>query len=67
MVGPEFSPAPAKLVSQIVAGKFVELHELLPANIFMTEPEPQPLFNGRLGLTSSLKKPRDALKTFLRG
>ena len=27
MVGPGFSPVPAKLVSQIVAGKFVELHE----------------------------------------
>ena len=29
VVGPGFSPVPAKLVSQIVAGKFVELHELL--------------------------------------
>ena len=36
VVGPGFSPVPAKLVSQIVAGKFVELHELLPANIVMT-------------------------------
>ena len=58
VVGPGFSPVPAKLVSQIVAGKFVELHELLPANITMTEPEPQLLFDGRLVLTSSPKKPK---------
>ena len=58
VVGPGFSPVPAKLVSQIVAGKFVELHELLPANIVMTEPEPQLLFDGRLLLTSSPKKPK---------
>ena len=58
VVGPGFSPVPAKLVSQIMAGKFVELHELLPANIIMTEPEPQLLFDGRLVLTSSPKKPK---------
>jgi len=58
VVGPGFSPVPAKLVSQIVAGKFVELHELLPANIVMTEPEPQLLFDGCLVLTSSPKKPK---------
>ena len=58
VVGPGFSPVPAKLVSQIVAGKFVELHELLPANIIMTEPEPQLLFDGRLVLTSSPKTPK---------
>lgn len=28
-VGPGFSPVPAKLVSQIVAGEFVEMNELL--------------------------------------
>ena len=48
VVGPGFSPLPAKLVSRIVAGKFVELHELLPSNIELTEPEPQVLFDGRL-------------------
>jgi len=58
VVGPGFSPVPAKLVSQFVAGKFVELHELLPANIVMTEPEPQLLFDCRLVLTSSPKKPK---------
>ena len=35
VVGPGFSPVPAKLVSQIVAGKFVKLHELLPLNSFL--------------------------------
>ena len=35
VVGPGFSPVPAKLVNQIAAGKFVELHALLPLNIFL--------------------------------
>ena len=58
MVGPRFSPVLAKLVSQIVAGKFVELHELLPSNIVLTEPDTQLLFDGRLALTSPPKKPK---------
>ena len=68
VVGPGFSPVPAKLVSQIVAGKFVELHELLPSNIVLTEPEPQVLFDGRLVLTSPPKKPKrriDDISTWL--
>ena len=47
MVCPGFSPIPAKLVSQIVPGKFVELNELLSSNIALNEPEPQLLFDGR--------------------
>ena len=62
VVGPRFSPVPAKLVSQIVAGKFVELHELLPSNIVLTEPELQLPFNGRLVLTSLLKKPTGCIE-----
>ena len=58
VVGPGFSPIPAKLVSQIVAGKFVELNELLSSNIVLTEPAPQLLFDGRLVLTSAPKKAR---------
>ena len=58
VVGPGFSPIPAKLVSQIVAGKFVELNELLSVNIVSTECEPQLLFDGRLVLTSTPKKPK---------
>ena len=57
-MGPGFSPVPAKLVSQIVAGKFVELHKLLPSNIVLTEPDPQLLFNGHLVLTLPPKKPK---------
>ena len=57
VVGPGFSPIPAKLVSQIVAGKFVELNKLLSVNIVSTESEPQLLLNGRLVLTSP-KKPK---------
>ena len=46
MVGPGVSPVPVKLVSQIVAGKYVDLCELLPANLQVKEPEPQlQLFN----------------------
>ena len=58
VVGPGFSPVPAKLVSQIVAGKFVELHDLLSANLVLHEPEPQLLLDGRLVLTSTPKKPK---------
>ena len=58
VVGPGFSPVLAKLLSHIVAGKFVELHELLPSNIVPSEPEPQLLFDGRLVLTSPPKKPK---------
>lgn len=58
VVGPGFSPIPAKLVSQIVSGKFVEFDELLSTNIVLTEPEPQLLFDGRLVLTSGPKKPK---------
>ena len=52
------STIPAKLVSQIVAGKFVELNELLSVNVVSTESEPQLLFDGRLVLTSPPKKPK---------
>ncbi|KAK2568605.1 hypothetical protein P5673_006544 [Acropora cervicornis] len=68
VVGPGFSPVPAKLVSQIVAGKFVELHELLPSNIVSSEPEPQLLFDRRPVLTSPSKKPKrriDDIATWL--
>ena len=38
---PGVSPVLAKLVSQIVAGKYVDLCDLLPANLHVKEPEPQ--------------------------
>ena len=58
VVGPGFSPVPAKLVGQIVAGKFIDLSELLSSNIASAEPEPQLYFEGRLVLTSTPKKPK---------
>ena len=57
LVGPGFSSILAKVVSQVVAGKFVELNDLLLSNIEQTEPEPQLLFDGRLVLTSTPKNP----------
>lgn len=56
VVGLGFSPVPTKLVSHIVAGKLVDLHEQLFAKLLLNEPEPQLLFDGRLVLTSTPKK-----------
>ena len=58
VIGPGFSPVPIKLVSQIVAGKYIDLSELLPANLQLKEPEPQLMLDGRLVLTSQPRKPR---------
>ena len=62
VVGPGYSPIPAKLVGQIVAGKFVELSDLLSSNIVLSEPEPQLLFDGRLVFTSTPKKAKRHIK-----
>ena len=48
VVGPGYSPVPYKVVAQIVAGKFVNLEDLLPENISVQKPEPQVLLDGRL-------------------
>jgi len=58
VVGPGFSPVPAKLVAQIVAGKYIDLSDLLAANLVQKEPEPQLLLDGHLVLTSQPKKQR---------
>ena len=58
VVGPGFSPVPAKLVNQIVAGKYIDLSELLAANLDRTEQEPQLLLDGRLVLTAPPKRQR---------
>ena len=58
VVGPGFSAVPAKLVAQIVAGKYIDLSDLLAANLVQKEPEPQLLLDGRLVLTSQPKKQR---------
>lgn len=56
VVGPGFSPIPYKVVSKMVAGKFVNLEELLPENILSQEHEPQILLDGRLVFAPSVKK-----------
>ena len=48
VVGPGYSPIPYKVVTQIVAGKFVNLEDLLPENISVQEPEPPVMLDGRL-------------------
>ena len=58
VVGPGFSPVPAKLVAQIVAGKYIDLSELLAVNLVQKDPEPQLLLDRRLVLTSQPKKQR---------
>lgn len=44
IVGPRFSPVPAKLVAQIVVGKYIDLRDMLAVNLVQREPEPQLLF-----------------------
>ena len=46
VVGPGFSSVPIKLVLQILAGKYINLSELLLANLQLKEPEPQLLLDG---------------------
>ena len=58
VVGPGFSPVPAKTVNQIVSGRFVDLSDLLSVNIVHTEPESQVLLDGRLVFTPSTKRNR---------
>ena len=56
VVGPGFSPIPAKIVTQIVSGKFVGLDKLLSTKIVLMESKAQVLFDGHLVLTSGPKK-----------
>jgi len=62
VVRPGFSPVPAKLVVQIVAGKFIDLNELLSATLQLKQPEPQLLLDGHLVLTTQPKKPCHRIK-----
>ena len=45
-------------MTQIVGGKYADLSDLLTPNLQQREPEPQLMFNGRLVLTSQLKRQR---------
>ena len=58
VVGPGFSPIPAKTVNQIVAGKYIDLSDLLSVNIVQREPESQVFLDGRLVVQPSPKKQR---------
>lgn len=53
-----FSPVPANLVAQIVAGMHVELSNLLSVNLVQKEPELQLLLGGCLMFTSQPSKQR---------
>ena len=57
-MSPGVSPVPAKVVSQIVSGKFVDLGDLLQANIAQSESEPQLFFCGHMILTRNPKRSR---------
>ena len=56
VVGPGFLPVPAKLVAQIVVGKYVDLNQLLAINLVQKDTEPQLFLDGHLVLTSQPKK-----------
>ena len=56
VVGPNISLVTAKLVFQIIAIKYVDLCDLLPANLQAKEPGLQFLFHNCLVLTSQPKK-----------
>ena len=48
VVGPGHAPIPAKLVSKITSGQFVDLADLLSANLRTAEQEPQTFLDGKL-------------------
>ena len=65
VVGPGYSPVPAKLVSQICSGKFVDLSELLAANLVSSDTKPQLMLDGRLVLSAPPKKPRRRIEDII--
>ena len=58
VVGPGFSPIPAKTVSQIVAGKYVDSGDLPSVNILQTKPESEAFLDVHLVFLPSTKKQR---------
>ena len=62
VVGPGFLPVSAKLVSQIVSGKYVDLSELLAVNLELKELEPQLLLDGHSVIMSYPKKQKQRIK-----
>ena len=60
-MSPGVSPVPAKVVSQIVSGKFVDLGDLLQASIAQSESEPQLFFCRHMILTRNPKRSREKI------
>ena len=65
VVGPGHAPIPAKLVSKITGGQFVDLDDLLSANLRSVEHEPQIFLEGKL-LVSNKRRVLE-IKEILRG
>lgn len=62
VVGPGFSPIPAKVVTTITSGQFVVLEDLLSSNITAQDEEPQVLFEGRVVFTTGKRKPKRVIE-----
>ena len=58
VIGPGYSPIPAKLVTKLRAGQFVDLADLLPENVKAQDSEPQSYLDGKL-LVSTKKRVRE--------
>lgn len=61
----DFSPIPAKLVSQIRSGKFVNLSELVAANLVSSETKPQLMLDGHLVLSASPRRLIEDITTWM--
>ena len=48
VVGPGHAPIPAKVVSKIISGQFVDLADLLSANLRPVDQEPHTFLDGKL-------------------
>ena len=56
VVGPGHAPVPHKLVGKITNGQFVDLADLLSANLRLPEQEPQTYLDGKLIVSSSKRR-----------
>ena len=57
-MGPGYSPIPERLVTQIKAGQFIDLADLLPESVKAQDSEPQTYLDGKL-LVSTKKRVRE--------
>jgi len=67
IVGPSYLPALFKVVSQITAGKCLNLEDLLAGNIPITELEPQLWLDGHLVLLHTPKTPKLQITDIVEG